>query len=122
FVFVVQAGGDSNDLPGAFFVMAAIALALRARRVGSAGDLLWSAVAIALASGNKASNSALALPWLAVALPSWRLAWSRPLASLGAMLLAAVCSFLPNAILNVRHAGEWSGATLEFGAKVTHAP
>jgi hypothetical protein len=122
YVFVVQAGGDSNDLPGAFFALVAVALALHARRSQQAGDLLLSMIAIALAVGSKVSNAPLALVWLVAAWPSWKLALRRWQLTTGAAIVAAVCSFLPNAILNVRHCGEWSGASLEFGESIIHGP
>lgn len=122
YVFVVQAGGDSNDLPGAFFALAAVALAFHARRSGRAGDLLISLISLALAIGSKVSNAPLALVWLVAAAPSWRLAQRSWWLTAGAAVVAAVCSFLPNAILNVRYCGEWSGASKEFGESVINAP
>ncbi len=122
YVFHIQAGGDSNDLPGVFFALAALVLALRARAKASASDLLLGAIAAALATGVKLSNAPLVLPWLVAAIPSWRLAFTRPVLLAGGAMAAAGCSFLPNAVMNARHLGEWSGAKAEVGAAIIDAP
>ena len=72
YVFLLQAGGISNDLPGAFYALAAVALALRASATGSRSDLWLSVLAIALSQGVKASNAPLALPWLIASFPARR--------------------------------------------------
>ncbi len=118
YVFLLQAGGISNDLPGAFYTLAALALALRASNGGAGLDLRLSMLAIALAAGVKASNAPLALPWLIAALPAWRLAQMRPWRTAAVACIAAIVSFLPNAILNARYCGDWSGSRLEMGEMV----
>ena len=75
---LLQAGGMSNDLPGVFYGLAAVALALRARATGRGGDVWLSALAVALATAVKASNAPLGLPWLVAVWPVLRLTFARP--------------------------------------------
>lgn len=113
YCFLLQAGGVSNDLPGAFFGLAAIALALRAKKSGRAADLWCSGLAAALATSVKASNIPFGLPWLVAAWPSLRLLAARPVATSAIALAGLLASFLPTAILNAKYCGDWSGAKLE---------
>lgn len=113
YCFLLQAGGISNDLPGAFFGLAAIALALRARKSGRVADLWCSGLAAALATSVKASNIPFGLPWLVAAWPSLRLLATRPVATTTIALAGLLTSFLPSAILNAKYCGDWSGAKLE---------
>ncbi len=115
YCFVLQAGGISNDLPGVFFAIAAVALALRARATGRRSDVWFSMLAAALISGLKASNAPLALPWLVAVWPTLPLLRRQIAATVLVALVALLCSFLPGAILNVRYCGDWSGSRLEFG-------
>lgn len=114
YCFLLQAGGISNDLPGAFFGLAAIALALRAKKSGRVADLWCSALAAVLATSVKASNIPFGLPWLVAAWPSLRLLAARPVATATIALAGLVTSFLPSAILNAKYCGDWSGAKLEL--------
>ena len=113
YCFLLQAGGISNDLPGAFFGLAAIALALRAKKSGRVADLWCSALAAALATSVKASNIPFGLPWLVAAWPSLRLLAARPVTTAAIALAGLLTSFLPSAILNTKYCGDWSGAKLE---------
>ena len=116
YCFLLQAGGISTDLPGAFFGVAAVALALRSRKSGRIADLWCSGLAAALATSVKASNLPLGLPWLIAAWPSLRLFATRPIATTGIALAGLLTSFLPGALLNQKYCGDWSGAKLELPA------
>jgi hypothetical protein len=117
YTFVLEAGGMSNDLPGVFCGLAAVALALRARASRRISDVGFSMLAVALASGMKASNLPLALPWLVAVWPALPLLRGQLATGVVAGLFAALCSFLPGAMLNIKYCGDWSGSVLEFGAK-----
>jgi hypothetical protein len=110
---VLQAGGMSNDMVAAPFALAAVGFALRAQRSRRAGDAWLSMLAAGLMTGVKGSNLPLLLPWCVALAPSWRLLLRTPLGSGGALVLAALVSFLPTAVLNHRHCGDWSGAIIE---------
>ena len=122
YVLALQAAGDANDLPGAFFVLAAVALALRAVSQNSRADLLWSMLAMALATGLKASNAPLALTWAIAAWPARRLLLQKPLATAATAALSLICSFFPSAVMNFRHCGDWSGARLETAGQPQPSP
>lgn len=117
YCFAVQAGGIANDLYGATVSAVAVALAWRTRRVvgeAAAESLRWSALALALATNAKTSNVVLGLPWLALVAPTLGQLVGRPLRTTGMAVLAAIVSFLPQAWLNWRHCGDWTGARAEF--------
>lgn len=106
-VFLLQAGGISNDLLGAFWFLASLAL------IPGAGALVpnpaTSLIALALATGIKASNLILIFPWLvnfAIAFVRNR-DLVRP--ALLALPLAVSLSFAPMALLNWLHTGDWTG-------------
>jgi len=123
YCFLLQAGSIANDLFGAFFAMAAIELALRARETSRIGYLWLSALAAALMTASKTFNLLLVPAWFVAAFPVLRLLWTRWFASGLVALLAACVSFLPTAVLNVRFCGDWSGQVAEKAAAIrTGAP
>ncbi|MEQ1861079.1 MAG: hypothetical protein ABMA13_14175 [Chthoniobacteraceae bacterium] len=109
-----QAGGSANDLPGVFFALAAVHFGLKARETGDVRELWFSALAAAVLSATKLSNTPLCLVWLVAAWPALRLVRARPLASAAVAVLVALASFLPGVILNAKHCGDWTGATAEL--------
>ena len=111
--FLLQAGSTANDTFPTVYALAAIDFALRAWESRRASDLWFSVLAAALLTGAKASNLTLLLPWAVVAWPLAGLLLRKPLATAGVVLVAAVVSFLPNAVLNVHYIGDWSGLKLE---------
>jgi hypothetical protein len=117
YVYLLQAGGNSNDLVGTFYALAAVALALRASRQGDMHDLWLSMLAAGLSQGVKASNIPLGLPWLIAALPALRQAALRPARTMAVGLAALLVSAVPNAVFNFRHGGDWTGAQTEFGRR-----
>jgi len=117
----LQAGGMANDLLAAPLALAAVDFALRARQTARPSALWLSLLAAGLMTGIKGTNLPLLLPWAAAVAPSWRLLVRRPAGSAGALALAAAVSYLPTALLNERHCGDWTGASLEAAAGTTRA-
>jgi hypothetical protein len=113
YCFLLQAGSIGNDLFGALFALAALDFALRAKAFKSVGNLWLSCLAAALLTGGKTSNLPLLLPWAVAVLPSIPLLLRRPLATALVGVVAAVASFLPVAISNYMHCGDWSGQKAE---------
>ena len=111
--FLLQAGSTANDTFPTVYALAAIDFALRAWESRRASDLGLSLLAAGLLTGAKASNLTLLLPWAVVAWPLAGLLLRKPLATAAVVLLTAVVSFLPNAVLNVHYIGDWSGLKLE---------
>ena len=123
--FILQAASTGNDTFPTVYALAAVDFALRARRSGRRSDLFYSLVAAALLTGAKASNLPLLLPWALAVLWAWpkvslftlpRTRARALISSLlitGVLLVAAIVSFLPTAVLNVIYVGDWSGLKLE---------
>ena len=113
YCFLFQAGTLCTDIVGAVFAMAAVALALRARREKSFALFFYSVLSAALMTNQKASNLPLLLP-IVVAwarnLPTLRQQWVRT--SL-ALLLGLTVSFLPLAVENRIHTGGFTGLDAE---------
>lgn len=113
YTFLVQAGSIGNDTFPTVYALAALDFACRARVSRRAADVWVSVLAAALLTGAKASNLPLLLPWAIAMLGVWRLLLTRPFATGWVGLLALAASFVPTAILNVIHCGDWSGLVLE---------
>jgi hypothetical protein len=120
--FLLQAGSICNDTFPAVFALAAIDFAARAWRSRRPADLWHSILAAALLTGAKASNLPLLLPWAILIFPVVPLLRRKPLATLSVLLLSALVSFLPMAILNNHFCGDWSGAKLEPAFMVMKDP
>jgi hypothetical protein len=113
YVFLLQAGSAGNDAFPVVYALAAIDFASRAWKSRSVNDVWLSLLAIALLGGAKASNLPLALPWLVLVLPLWKLLKEKPLGTARIAAMAIIISFLPTALLNISHCGSWSGLNLE---------
>jgi hypothetical protein len=111
--FLLQAGSLGNDTFAAVYVLAAIDFALRARASRDIMDVWFSLLAAALMTGAKSGNLPLLLPWSIAFFPVARTLFSRPVSSLFITLTALSVSFLPNAIINSRFCGDWTGLSLE---------
>jgi cytochrome b561 len=72
-----------------------------------------SVLSAAVLTGAKASNLPLLLPWAVAMAPTWRVWLVRPLALVAISVAAVGASFLPMAVLNAMHCGDWSGAAIE---------
>jgi hypothetical protein len=111
--FLLQAGSIANDTFPAIYALAAVDFAARAWRSRRTADVWHSILAAALLIGAKPSNLPLLLPWAILIFAMLPLLRRRPVTTLAVILLAALVSFLPTAILNVHYCGDWSGAKLE---------
>lgn len=113
YVVLLQAGSAGNDAFPLVYAIGAVDFACRAWASRRVSDLWYSALAIALLTGAKASNLPLCLMWLIAVAPLWRLWTTRLATTVAVMLLAGLVSFLPTAGLNIVHTGSWSGLQLE---------
>lgn len=108
FCFVTQAGSIGNDLTAVPFALGSVYFALRARN-GCYRDLALAILSAAMMTGIKASNIPLVLPAFVAGCSSLGLLLKRPLTSLAVLLVAVVVSFLPMALMNQIHEGDWTG-------------
>jgi hypothetical protein len=113
YCFLLQAGSIANDSIAAVFAAAAMDLALRARASRSVGQFWLSCLAAALLTGTKSSNIPLLMPWAIAIFPAVPLVRHHLIATLGVAVVAVSSSFLPVAILNWEHCGDWSGQAAE---------
>ena len=120
--FLLQAGSAANDTFPTVFALAAVAFGLRAWQSRQVSDLWYSVLAAALLTGAKATNLPLLLPWAVLIFPLIPLLWRRWVASSLLLCVAAVVSYLPTAVLNVKHCGDWSGSILEPAGQTMHRP
>ena len=138
YIFLLQAGSAGNDAFSTVYALAAVDFALRAwktrlltsRLAGtlappSAGrglpalpDLWLSLLAVTLLTGTKPVGLPLLLPWaiLIVTSGAWRVAGKTASSiATGAVVvaIAVVVSFIPIAVMNQLHSGNWLGTSLE---------
>jgi hypothetical protein len=111
--FLLQAGSIANDTFPAVYILAAVYFAANAWSSRRAADLWHSILAAALLTGAKASNLPLLLPWAVLIFAVLPLLRKKIIATAFVILLAALVSFLPTAILNFHYLGDWSGLSLE---------
>lgn len=111
--FLLQAGSAGNDTFPTVYALAAIDFGCRAWSSRRLSDLWMSGLAAALLVGAKASNLPLLLPWGLLILPLLPLVKKRPIATIAIVVVAALVSFLPTAILNIIYVHDWSGLRLE---------
>jgi hypothetical protein len=111
--FLLQAGSIANDTFPTVYALAMIDFAARAWSSRRAADLWHSILAAALVTGAKPSNLPLLLPWAIMIFAVLPLLRRKPVATLIIILLAALVSFLPTAILNIHYCGDWSGLSIE---------
>jgi hypothetical protein len=111
--FLLQAGSAGNDTFPTVYALAAVDFGYRAWSSRRVSELWMSGLAAALLIGAKASNLPLLLPWGLVILPLLPLLKSRPLATAAVVVVAALVSFLPTAVLNIIYCHDWSGLNLE---------
>ncbi len=139
YCFLMQAGGVANDALPAVYALAMMDFALRARgqrsvdgrlttspRLGS--DVCFSLLSAALMVGVKANNLPLGLSWACLFIPLLPRVWAQGMASgapgfsrvavqalrwLVVLIVAAMVSFLPTALLNLHYLHDWSGSSVE---------
>lgn len=113
YCFALQAGSIGNDLIGASLFLGGIFYALKARKSLAWSDFALACIGMALATGSKTSNVPLGLVWLLALLPAIPLLWRFPLRSLALAPVLVIISFLPNAWLNHKYSGDWTGLAAE---------
>lgn len=113
YCFAFQAGSIGNDLIGAVLFLSGIFYALKARKNRSWQHFALACIGMALATGSKTSNVPLGLPWLIAILPAIPLVWRFPFRSLALAPVLITLSFIPNAWLNHKHCGDWTGLKVE---------
>lgn len=111
--FVAQAGGVGNDILGGMYALAALDLAVRARKSQRLRDILLAGLAGGLLTGAKTSNLPLALPCVLALWPCWRVLLKRPVAAAAIAGASLWVSFVPMAALNYWQCKDWSGAKAE---------
>ncbi len=122
YTFILQAGSIANDTFPAVYALAALDFGARAWVSRRPADLWHSILAAALLIGAKPSNLPLLLPWAILIFALLPLLLRKPAATALVILLAALVSFLPTAILNTHYCGDWSGAKLEGPVMVMKSP
>ncbi len=111
--YLLQAGTLSTDGMGAFYSVAAVAFALRARRRASFALLGYSILAAGLMTNQKASNLPLLLPILAAWAANWPLLRRHPGRLAGCCALATAVSFFPIGVSNFAHGSGFLGLQAE---------
>jgi hypothetical protein len=111
YCYILQAASAGNDSFGAAYFLASLHYLLRARVSFSIKNLVLSCLAIGLLTGAKASNLPLALPWLVVLFynRSHLFTKNTPAILALALILSAGVSFVPVALLNQYHTGDFFG-------------
>ena len=109
--FALQSSSIGNDALGGILALTSIAFSGLAARRASIAALLLSAIAAAAITGLKASSLPLMLPlgwfWITAA---WQIRRSiRFYLLLPGLAVALLVSFLPLAVLNHLHCGNWAG-------------
>lgn len=112
--FLLQGGSIGNDALAAVFALAAMDFGCRAWASRRAGDLWLSILAIALMTGTKPVSLPLLLPWLVLVFRLFPLLWRNWRPALPVLALAGVASFLPMALMNQIHCGDWLGRSVEL--------
>ena len=114
--FALQAGGIGNDLPAAVFALAAFDFGLRWKKSGEVGHALLALLAAGLMTAAKPTTLPLILPFTVLFIRMFGLLRTHPVRIALAVVPLALVSFLPTAILNYRHCGDWTGAAAENAA------
>lgn len=109
YCFALQAGSIGNDMFATVYFLASAAFALRAVERSSWSDAALSILAAGLMTGAKASNLPLLLPLAFLMLGMARILTRQQGKSLVLVIVACGASFLPIAIMNIRHTGDWTG-------------
>jgi hypothetical protein len=109
YCYVTQAGSAGNDAFAVIYFLAGLAFSFRAQETMRIEWWWLSLLAAALLTCAKASNLPLLLPLVVSWWPLRALAVRGPVRSVVVIWLAAGISFMPMAMLNQLHAGQWAG-------------
>jgi hypothetical protein len=110
YCFALQAASLGNDSISGILILASVYFALLSRKRNQIICVALGIIALALATGIKASNLPLGLPCVLALAPSYQFLFKRKLAALSIVAVSILISFAPIAILNYFHTGSWIGA------------
>lgn len=113
YCFSLQAGGIGNDLTPAFFAAAAFAFGFRWKSRGGFSNFALALSSLGAMSACKPGTLPLLLPFCVIFFGMWRIVFSNPARSAVLFVLIAIGSFLPTALLNIHHCGDWTGLQAE---------
>jgi hypothetical protein len=109
YCFALQAGSIGNDMFATVYFLASAAFALRAVERSSWSDAALSILAAGLMTGAKASNLPLLLPLAFLMLGLARILARKTWKSLVLVIVTSGVSFMPVALINIQHTGDWTG-------------
>jgi hypothetical protein len=109
YCFVLQAGSIGNDTFATVYFLSAILFASRAIKKSSWWNAALALLSAALLTGAKATNLPLLLPLLFIMLPLWKILIKRPFITFGVISIGFLISFIPIALFNIKHCGDWGG-------------
>ncbi|MGL4401391.1 MAG: hypothetical protein ACRCXD_16115 [Luteolibacter sp.] len=113
YCFALQAGGIGNDLTPSFFAAAAFAYGFRYKSRSGFANYAIAIAALGAMSACKPGTLPLLLPFCVIFCGMWKIARSHPVRSAALAVLVATGSFLPTAIFNIHHCGDWTGLQAE---------
>ncbi len=113
YVYLLQAGSVANDAFSAVYALAAVALGLKAWREKSLPRAYLAAISAALLTNSKSSALPLLLCSTVALFPLWRMLAARPLQTAVVTVVCIVISFVPTALVNIIHTGDWTGYKAE---------
>ena len=111
--FLLQAGSAGNDAFSAVYALAAIDFGCRAWESRRPRDLWFSLLAAALLTGTKPTSLPLLLPWMILIFALLPLLRRNLPSTLLVLAMAMLASFLPMALMNKLHSGDWLGTSVE---------
>jgi hypothetical protein len=111
--FLLQAGSAGNDAFSVVYVLAAVDFGCRAWQSRRPRDLWFSLLAAALLTGTKPTSVPLLLPWFILIFPLLPVLRQKIPATLAVLVVAAVISYFPTALMNKLHCGDWLGTAIE---------
>jgi hypothetical protein len=111
YCYILQSTGLGNDSIAAVYLLAALHFLFRFRATGAGRNLVLSTLAAALMTGAKASNLPLLLPWVILLFFTRDRVFRglRPVVTAIVLLAATGVSFVPLAVLNRIHTGDFFG-------------
>ncbi|HEY2328810.1 MAG TPA: hypothetical protein VGI63_03235 [Verrucomicrobiae bacterium] len=113
YIFLLQGGSAGNDALAAVFALALVDFGARAWESRRPRDLVFSLLAAVLMTGIKPVSLPLLLPWLILVFPLAPWLRRHIFSTLLVLVIAAVVSFFPIAVMNTLHTGDWLGTTID---------
>jgi hypothetical protein len=120
YCFALQSSGLQNDGYSINYLLAAIGFAVVGFRSRRMGCVWMTLLAAGLLTGGKVSNLPLLLPLGVVLLPAIRRVNLFNWKTLAVVFLAAVCSFIPIALISLAYTGDWTGDPTDQWNTHTH--